>query len=200
MAKRLSRRNQQRLKKALFLFWKQLPKRFQGKFGVMLFSLIGILLFAFFEEPPARATDSAFPKSTLRTNCVLERVLDGDTLTAECDGRYLKIRLSGIDAPETGQAPWGAQATEALARLMPKNFQMQSQGTDVYQRQLGILYDGTRDLNLEMIQKGQAVAYRHSDTPKHYYAAEQEAKRQKIGIWSKPGHQQDPKRWRRENL
>ena len=45
-------------------------------------------------------------------------VSDGDTLTVLTDGRKrIKVRLEGIDAPETGQA-FGNNAKQALSELV----------------------------------------------------------------------------------
>ena len=54
----------------------------------------------------------------------VERVVDGDTLFARRDGRRLRVRLIGIDAPESVQpdAPvecFGPEAARALAALLP---------------------------------------------------------------------------------
>jgi len=54
----------------------------------------------------------------------VERVVDGDTVIARRDGQQLRVRLIGIDAPESVQpdAPvecFGPEAAGALERLLP---------------------------------------------------------------------------------
>ena len=53
-------------------------------------------------------------------------------------------------------------------------------------------------MNLQMITTGYAVAYKGADTPIAYRRAQENAKKKKIGIWSKPGLQQDPKKYRQQ--
>jgi len=45
-------------------------------------------------------------------------VSDGDTVMAILDKRKEKVRLIGIDAPELGQKPWGAEAKQHLETLL----------------------------------------------------------------------------------
>jgi endonuclease YncB( thermonuclease family) len=44
-------------------------------------------------------------------------VTDGDTITAIVDGRQIKVRLNGIDAPEKKQA-FGNVSKQALSKLV----------------------------------------------------------------------------------
>lgn len=52
---------------------------------------------------------------------------------------------------------------------------------DIYKRDLSICYAGGRDINRLMLENGWAVVYR-SDNP-DYLAAEENARRNKRGIW-----------------
>ena len=45
-------------------------------------------------------------------------VNDGDTVTIRLDGETYRTRLTGIDAPEMGQRPWGRRAKEHLIGIM----------------------------------------------------------------------------------
>ncbi len=93
------------------------------------------------------------------------RVTDGDTLTIS----GVRIRLEGIDAPETGQlcnlkwiGTWhcGAVASAALARMVEgHDISCESRGQDKYGRMLGICYVGSRDINAEMVRAGLAWAF-----------------------------------------
>jgi len=64
-------------------------------------------------RPPGRAFDAR-----------VERVVDGDTLIATRAGRELRVRLIGIDAPESvipDVAPecYGSRASRVLTKLLP---------------------------------------------------------------------------------
>lgn len=135
-----------------------------------------------------------------RYDCQLLRVDDGDSIRVHCGGAQWRVRLIGIDAPEMGQAPWGARSKQALSTLLDDKITVHTHGLDVYQRVLATVYVREQDINLAMIARGHAVAYRGNDTPDAYYAAERAAKAQRLEIWSQPGDQQNPKRWRRYHL
>lgn len=146
-------------------------------------------------DPPAR--QQVLPESL---SCRLKHIADGDTVVATCAEYNLSIRLMGIDSPEMAQKPWGEQSKQALIAYLPQVFTLKNHGQDVYQRTLGTLYADGQDINLQMIKSGMAVAYQGKDTPKSYHEAEKQAKSAKLGIWAKPGDQQDPRKWRRYHL
>lgn len=165
---------------------------------VAFLALIALFAFDAFSANKSKTKDIPFPKQAAYFSCNLKKVVDGDTVDAYCGGRNLRIRLIGIDAPEMGQKPWGQQSKENLEDLLNRKFSLESHGKDTYGRQLGKLIYSGRDLNLEMINQGWAVAYDGKDTPKNYKEAQEIAKNKKIGIWSKKGLHQDPKKWRRQ--
>ena len=178
---------------------------FSGKTGVMLISGALMVLISSFIDSDALLGQFDQPSVEPeilpeKLSCRLKRIVDGDTVVATCAEHTLSIRLMGIDTPEMGQQPWGEQSKRALYARLSKVFTLQNHGLDVYQRTLGTLYIGDQNINLLMIESGMAVAYRGKDTPQIYYAAEKRAKAAKLGIWSEPGDQQDPRKWRRYHL
>jgi len=114
-------------------------------------------------------------------------VIDGDTI--DIDGR--RIRLEGIDAPETAQTcprQWvgwwscGSAATKALARMTDgRRMDCDNRGHDKYGRILGVCAVDGRDINAEMVRAGYAWAFVKYSTI--YVEAEAEARALKIGIW-----------------
>ncbi|MCO5996109.1 thermonuclease family protein [Actinoallomurus rhizosphaericola] len=58
------------------------------------------------------------------------RVVDGDTLLLRIDGRSRRVRLIGVDAPETWARHdcFGAEATRALRRLTPAGAEVRVAG------------------------------------------------------------------------
>lgn len=177
------------------LFW------FVGKGGVMLVSgMLMVLIAGLSDIKLAHDFDPHHGALAARMRCLLVHISDGDTVVAQCDGARLKIRLAGIDTPEMGQKPWGERSKAALRQRLTQTFVVETQGYDVYQRVIGVIYVDGRDINLSMLQSGDAVVYDAAGTPSEYYQAEQTAKAAKLGIWAKKGDQQNPQRWRRYHL
>jgi endonuclease YncB( thermonuclease family) len=82
-------------------------------------------------------------------------VIDGDTLEVLTGHHAERIRLSGIDCPEKGQA-FGKRAKQAASELVfGKKVTIQMHGYDKYKRTLGdvILSDGM-NLNQELVKQG----------------------------------------------
>jgi micrococcal nuclease len=86
---------------------------------------------------------------------------DGHTITVLKDRTQVRIRLHGIDAPETGQ-DFGSRAKQLASKLaFGKTVKIQVRDTDRYGRTVAdvILPDG-RSLNKEMVREGMAWWYR----------------------------------------
>lgn len=120
-------------------------------------------------------------------------VADGDTLTVlDGSNHQHKIRLAGIDAPETSQ-PFGKQAKHHLESLaLNHDVTVDWNKLDRYKRKVGkVLLDGV-DINLEQLNAGMAWWYKkyrkeQSDADQHqYYEAEQSAIANSIGLWNDP--------------
>ena len=95
----------------------------------------------------------------------MPRVVDGDTLTIGA----AKIRLQGIDAPETDQVclnasgqQWtcGLEARDRLAaHIAGREIRCVSTDIDVYGRELALCSVAGEDLNGWMVREGWALAY-----------------------------------------
>jgi len=123
---------------------------------------------------------------------------DGDTLTLlGADKKEVRVRLEGIDAPETGQA-WGMRAKQTLSGLvLSKTVRIATSGRDDYGRTLGRVYVGGIDVNAEMVRTGSAWAYRQYLTDSSLLKVEQEARNAKRGLWSmSPDETMPPWDWR----
>ena len=125
-------------------------------------------------------------------------VIDGDTL--EIHGQ--RIRLFGIDAPESGQScviggkAWrcGHRASFALAdRIDSRTISCEQKDRDRYNRIVAVCHSGNEDLNGWMVSKGWAMAYRQYSP--NYISHEDNALRSKVGIWQ--GDFVAPWDWRR---
>jgi len=89
------------------------------------------------------------------------RVIDGDTIVVlDNSNSQHKIRLTGIDAPERGQA-YGTKSKEHLSDSVAGEFVVvEYDKYDRYGRVLGkVLLDG-EDVNLEQIEAGLAWHYK----------------------------------------
>jgi len=141
-------------------------------------------------------------------------VADGDTihvLTAE--QTKLKVRLYGIDAPETeksnrrtgeiskpGQS-YGEEAKNALAgAISGKEVTLEVMDTDRYKRVVCIVWYQGRNINLEMVSAGLAEAFSEYLKPPYrntFLLAQREAKIAGHGIWSLPNYER-PSDFRRK--
>src|SRR5688500_11522610 len=83
-------------------------------------------------------------------------VTDGDTITVLLGKTKHKIRLQGIDTPESGQ-DFGTRAQQAIAaKIFGKDVKIVWASRDKYQRILGEVYLDGRHINLEMVKEGYA--------------------------------------------
>lgn len=111
-------------------------------------------------------------------------ITDGDTLTVlDADKRQHKIRLEGIDAPESNQ-PFGTQAKKALSgKAFGKTVRVQITGTDKYGRSLGYVFVGKNHVNQELVNEGFAWHYKQYNGDPDLAAAENAAKSARRGLW-----------------
>ena len=126
------------------------------------------------------------------------RVIDGDTL----DVGGVRIRLHGIDAPESGQScraggkRWscGREATRALAgRIGGRSIECQERDRDRYGRVVAACSASGRNLNTWMVAEGWAFAYRRYSNA--YVGEESAARAARRGVWR--GEVVPPWEWRK---
>lgn len=111
-------------------------------------------------------------------------VADGDTLTLDTGGRHLKIRLANIDAPERGQA-YGREARRSLAQLcLHRDAQYQAQDVDAYGRTVATVRCEGVDASRAQVERGLAWVPRHYNRDAALAVLQDQAKRQRIGLWA----------------
>ena len=112
-------------------------------------------------------------------------VSDGDTLTAlDAANAQHKVRLQGIDAPESGQ-PFGTQARDRLAELtLRRTVRVILGGRDRYGRDLASVAVDGRDVARDMVAAGLAWQYDRYDSSPELARAEQEARAARRGLWA----------------
>ena len=111
-------------------------------------------------------------------------VLDGDTLTLRADGKNVRVRLDGVDAPELGQ-PYGKSARQSLAQLCRgKEATVVERGKDEEGRLLGSVRCGEVDANAEQVRRGMAwVHLRYLPLGSPLYEFETNARLRRVGLW-----------------
>jgi len=129
------------------------------------------------------------------------KITDGDTIKINNN----KIRLHGIDTPETKQIcsrnskkyNCGKEATDALIYKINKNHVVciVQDRLDKYKRYIGVCFIEEVNLNKWMVKNGYAVAYRRYS--RDYVKDEDYAKKNKLGLWS--GNFIYPEKWRKLN-
>lgn len=145
-------------------------------------------------------TFPAFSREPFRTiDGFVVKVSDGDTLTVDSGGTKLKVRLYGIDAPETGKInrgngrtskegqPFGQESQRALwGKVYHRKVRIDVMDIDRYRRLVSLVRMGNRNINLEMIREGWSWAYRkylHSAYASEFIEEEELARRRRAGLW-----------------
>ncbi len=152
---------------------------------------------------PAPTPPSIQNNSELQTISGYARVIDGDTI----DINHNRIRLVGIDAPETKQKCLdknyfeylcGEVSTAFLKKLISnKTVECSYEEKDIYQRYLGNCKLGEMNINYEMVKNGMAIIYNLKDADDELKNLENTAQKKKLGIWQ--GAFQEPKDYRKKN-
>lgn len=148
------------------------------------------------------------PTVSLAGQFKVTKVYDGDTVKAEGHDITIKIRLVGIDAPETAKGkrkpgqPYSQRAKKYLAAMvLNKVVDVKGYGLGPYNRVLGVITSEGLNVNLEMVKTGLAEVYRGKAPYRFphlpYWQAEKEAKDDKRGMWSLGDEYISPKDWRK---
>ena len=113
-------------------------------------------------------------------------VMDGDTVLLVRAGQSepVKLRIDGVDAPESCQ-PGGMASRDELIRLvLRKQVLVSDLGQDSYGRQVGRLSVEGVDVGAELVRSGMAWAYRFRTGRGPYAALQREAQKDKKGLFS----------------
>lgn len=124
------------------------------------------------------------------------RVVDGDTLVLSDRTR---LRLIGVDTPETVKPDWPVEPLGPEAARFTKGFvsggrvrlQFDRERLDDHGRTLAYVWVGERMLNEELLRSGLARwerNFRYSEAMKRRFArAQREAQSARRGVWSQSG-------------
>lgn len=131
-------------------------------------------------------------------NATVVRVVDGDTVQVDIDGQREKLRLIGIDTPETVKPDtpvqcYGPEASAFTKQLLPEGtavrIERDVEARDDYGRLLGYVYraDDGLFVNLEIVAQGYAALLTFPPNVAHvdeFVSAARAAERANLGLWS----------------
>lgn len=147
------------------------------------------------------------PESPPTPAITVTRVLDGDTLDVRrADGSTDRVRLVGVDAPETGSANrpgeygritdmacldrWGDRATSYLndkleGRAVTLELDPREGPRDSFGRLLAYVVQGGDDLNARLVELGYARVYTEgrAEREDRYLALQHAAQQAGLGLW-----------------
>jgi micrococcal nuclease len=125
------------------------------------------------------------------------KVVDGDTVDIEIDGHTERVRLIGVNTPETKHPTkpiecFGPEASAYLTQLLPKGttvrIERDVEARDRYGRMLLYLYLGSNDLfiNLDLVARGYGTPMSIEPNTFHrndFVRAAAQAEAANVGLW-----------------
>jgi endonuclease YncB( thermonuclease family) len=155
------------------------------------------------QPPPSQRPASSTNGQTTLTGRVV-RIADGDTVTIlDSTNTQHRIRLQGIDAPESHQA-FGTQSKKSLSDMVfDKDVTVEYDKIDRYGRLVGKIILNGVDVCLEQIKAGMAWHYKDYEdeqTPADrdlYARAEDDARNARRGLWA-DANPIEPSEYRRD--
>jgi micrococcal nuclease len=113
-------------------------------------------------------------------------VSDGDTITVLRDRAAVKIRLDGVDCPESAQ-DFGQRAKQFTATLVfRKTVTVEVRDVDRYGRLVSRVLIAGRDVSLALVQAGFAWHFTQYSKDPELARAELVARSRHAGLWSQP--------------
>ncbi len=158
------------------------------------------------EAGPAIATTSIDAPAGADRNAVMVRVVDGDTIVVDIDGREERVRLIGIDTPESvaEERPdqcFGVEASDEVKRLLPPGtglvLERDVEPRDQYDRLLAYVYRAEDQMfvNEVLVRDGFAgiLNYPPNDAyAERFRALETTARQEGTGLWGVCGGPDEP--------
>lgn len=114
-------------------------------------------------------------------------VSDGDTITVLTDdNKQIKIRLDGIDCPESRQ-DFGNKAKKTISDLIfNRRVLIKPSGKDSYGRMLAYVFINEISINKKLIELGMAWHYKKYNKDYELAQLEVNAREKKVGLWGHP--------------
>lgn len=151
--------------------------------------------------PPVPVTETPTPEETPmptaieRIQATVVRVIDGDTIEVDIEGRLCKVRYIGIDTPETvhptrGEEPYGKEACAKNKELVEDRIvelEKDVSETDKYGRLLRYVYVNGLFVNAELVRLGYAQVATYPPDVKYqdlFLQLQREAWEAGRGLWA----------------
>jgi len=128
-------------------------------------------------------------------DAVVDRVVDGDTIDVVVEGGQERVRLIGVDAPESDEGACGSGAESWLRARLPVAsavvLSFDAECIDPFDRTLAYVSDSGGMVNVSLVSRGQAqacwvepnITYRD-----HLACLEAEASAASEGLWARGCH------------
>ena len=105
-------------------------------------------------------------------------------MTVLVNKKTVKLRLEGIDAPESRQS-FGNKSKQALSKMIfGKQVTIKKTGEDRYERTLGVIMLGNVDVNAKMVEDGWAWHFKKYNDEERLAKLENKAQSAKRGLWA----------------
>ncbi|MFR6598570.1 MAG: thermonuclease family protein [Finegoldia magna] len=123
------------------------------------------------------------------------RVVDGDTVILNIDGQRTRVRLIGIDTPESvaedksrnvKEGKIASEYTKNLLENKKVRLEFDDEKKDVYERKLGYVFLDDEFINEKLLKEGMAKLYTKTTNQKYserLKKAEEYARENKKGFW-----------------
>jgi len=115
-------------------------------------------------------------------------ITDGDTVKLlTVDKILIKVRVANIDCPEQKQ-PYSARAKQFTSnQIFEKQVKLEYLKKDRYGRYIcNIIYDDSLNLSKQLLKNGMAWHYVKYSNDESLQVLEDEAKKNKVGLWQDP--------------
>jgi micrococcal nuclease len=119
------------------------------------------------------------------------RVMSGQTVEVVLaeTSKVVKVRITGIDAPDLRQSPWGKKAQERLTELvrgLPIQLGIETPNSDRYQRLNAHIWQDKTLVSQQLVKEGCVLANTsyHHDYSKLLIDAQEYARLMGYGIWN----------------
>ncbi len=170
---------------------KRLNRKIKKRIERLISSII-VIAIAFLAEPFIR--QEARPQNDYLYDVV--RVVDGDTIVVNIEGENTKIRLIGVNTPESVHSdskkntPEGVIASDYVKDLLEGKqvyIEYDKEKLDQYKRTLAYVYTEDKELvNLKLIELGYGECMFYSPNTKYkkmFDEAMEKAQKNNVGFW-----------------